>query len=60
MGFALSDTSPKAFTSEKYFIIQGGWVRGRGKETYDRCEDGVDRRFFAWWDVILHKSERCY
>ena len=35
MGFALSDTSPKAFTSEKYFIIQGGWVRGRGKETYD-------------------------
>jgi len=36
MGFALSDTSPKAFTSEKYFIIQGaGGGFGRAwKKTY--------------------------
>ena len=31
MGFALSDIRPKAFTSEKYFIIQkkGGYEGGR-------------------------------
>jgi hypothetical protein len=28
MGFALSDNCPKAFTSEKCFIMKGGWEMG--------------------------------